>query len=142
MAEKKRTILVGHSLGGLLIKEVTIQMAAEDSDQLDRILGAVFFGVPNGGINVTSLIPMVGDQPNQFLVESISSVNSQVLDMQKKDFFEVLTRTKLEMFCYYETQESLIAKLNPSGNYEMNGPHQCLVTPQSARGCLQTAPPP
>ncbi len=110
-SEKKPIILIGHSLGGLLIKEAAIRMVSEDPDQLDRILGAVFFGVPNDGKSIESLIPMVGDQPNRFLLESISSINSQVLVTQKKDFLTVLARTRLEMFCFYETKESPTAKL-------------------------------
>ena len=109
-AQKRRLILVGHSLGGLLIKEAIIQMAEDNSNQLNSISGIVFFGVPNDGMSIESLIPIVGDQPNRFLLESLSSVNSQILYLQKKNFFKVSTQMTLEMFCFYETQESPTAK--------------------------------
>lgn len=85
-SEKKRIVLIGHSLGGLLIKETVIQMAGVASDQLAHIVGAVFFEVPNDGMSIESLIPMVGDQPNRFLLESISSINPQVLNTRNNFF--------------------------------------------------------
>ena len=38
-------------------------------DQIKRIFGALFFGVPHNGMDIGSLIPMVNDQPNRFLLE-------------------------------------------------------------------------
>lgn len=55
-SEAKGTILFSHSLGELLIKEATIRMAAETSNQLGR--GTVFFGPANNGMS-----PMTSQPP-------------------------------------------------------------------------------
>ena len=105
---EQRLILVGHSLGGLLVKEALVQLAEANSelDQIKRIFGALFFGVPNNGMDIGSLIPMVNDQPNRLLLESLSTINSQVLRLQERSFATFLDRTALDIFCFYETRLS------------------------------------
>ena len=110
---KRRLILIGHSLGGLLIQEALIRIADSDVDSevLDMLHGVLLFGVPNDGMAIESLIPMVNDQPNRFLVESLSAMNSQVLELQGRNFSEVLERASFELFCFYETDFSPTAAL-------------------------------
>lgn len=104
----KRLVPIGHSLGGLLIKEVLIRMAesASKSDLINRVAGCLFFGVPNDGIDTESLIPIVNDQPNRFLLESLNSMNPQISRIQKRNFSGVLSRAEFEIFCFYETRLS------------------------------------
>ena len=149
----QRLILVGHSLGGLLVKEALIQLAESGSepDLIRRIFGAVFFGVPNSGMDIGSLIPMVNDQPNRFLLESLNMINSQVLRLQGRNFARLLGQTALDMFCFYETRLSPTAtqvrshtarithtnrEQDSAGRWRMNGPRRCLVSPDSATSCL------
>ncbi|KAK0731303.1 hypothetical protein B0H67DRAFT_639713 [Lasiosphaeris hirsuta] len=136
--EQRHLILIGHSLGGLLIKEALVQMTESNSelDQVRRIVGALFFGVPNDGMDITSLIPMVNDQPNRFLLESLSAINSQVLRLQERTFAKFLDQTALNIFCFYETRLSPTAAQDSAGRWKMNGPRRCLVTPNSATSCL------
>lgn len=116
--DPRRLILIGHSLGGLLIKEALVQLSMSNSglDQIRQIAGVLFFGVPNDGMDITSLIPMVNDQPNRFLLESLSAINSQVLRVQEGSFAKFLTQTALNIFCFYETRESPTA-VQVSGSY-------------------------
>jgi hypothetical protein len=106
--KKKRLILIGHSLGGLLIKEALIRIAdsKSKSDLIDLIFGVLFFGVPNDGMDIESLVPMVNDQPNRLLLESLNPMNSQILRLQKRNFSSILSRPNLEVFCFYETELS------------------------------------
>jgi len=156
--EQKSLVLVGHSLGGLLIKVALVQMAESDSelDLVCRIFGGLFFGVPNDGMDIESLIPMVSDQPNRLLLESLNAMNSQVLGLQRTNFAKFLGKTAFELFCFYETRLSptaawvsgrsepdyqlvqcLISCQNPgTGRYEMKGTPRCLVTTASATSCL------
>ncbi|KAK0631939.1 hypothetical protein B0T14DRAFT_559678 [Immersiella caudata] len=136
--EQRHLILVGHSLGGLLIKEALVQMLESDSelDQIRRIVGALFFGVPNDGMDIASLIPMVNGQPNRSLLESLSAINSQVLRRQERSFVKFLDQTALNTFCFFETRESPTAAQDSAGRWKMNGPYRCLVTPSSAMSCL------
>ncbi|KAK3371759.1 hypothetical protein B0T24DRAFT_579192, partial [Lasiosphaeria ovina] len=136
--EQRRLILIGHSLGGLLIKEALLQMTEANSelDQARRIVGALFFGVPNDGMDIASLIPMVNDQPNRALLESLSAINSQILRLQGRSFAKFLDQTALNLFCFYETKLSPTAVRDCAGRWKMNGPPGCLVTYSSATSCL------
>lgn len=108
---EKKLILIGHSLGGLLIKEALIRMAKPSVGHglMRYIYGCVFFGVPNDGMDIESLIPMVTDQPNRFLLESLNAMNSQISRLQRPSFSKLLDENRLELFCFYETRLSRTA---------------------------------
>jgi hypothetical protein len=62
-------------------------------------------------MDISSLIPMVRDRPNRFLVESISHVNSQILTIQQREFYTALGDKECsEVFSFYETLKSPTAK--------------------------------
>lgn len=84
----------------------------EDDKRLIRaVYGIMFFGVPHDGMDISSLIPMVGDRPNRFLIESISHVNSQILSMQQRAFHTALGEEgDSEIVCFYETEKSPTAR--------------------------------
>ena len=66
-------------------------MVAEEEDEklLRAIYGIVFFGVPHRGMDIASLIPMVGDGPNLPLIKSIGE-SSPALEKLQKDFHPAL----------------------------------------------------
>lgn len=124
----KPIIFIGHSLGGLIIKQVgnvrsrfkkfsfnnVLQLLIslsrseyiQDKELLRAVSGVIFFGTPHNGMDISSLIAMAGDGPNRFLVESISG-NSQVLSIQQREFCSALGEEgKSEVFCFYETLKS------------------------------------
>jgi len=136
---EKRLVLIGHSLGGLLIKEVLIRMTESDSesDLVGLVSACLFLGVPNDGMDIESLIPIVGDQPNRPLLESLAAMNSQILTLQSKNFSRILGQAQFNMFCFYETRLSPTAAKDPkTGQYKMIGSPRCLVTRSSATSCL------
>lgn len=109
--KRKPLLLIGHSLGGLLVKQALIRIAEPDFENglpnlLDMVTGTLLFGTPNDGLDIESLVPMVNDQPNRSLLESLNFKNSQVLRHQRQEFSKVLERTKLQLFCLYETELS------------------------------------
>jgi hypothetical protein len=58
-------------------------------------------------MDIDTLIPMVGDGPNRFLLESINSINSQILSIQQREFLETLGgKGESEVICFYETRMS------------------------------------
>ncbi|KAL7900031.1 hypothetical protein HDV63DRAFT_370169 [Trichoderma sp. SZMC 28014] len=134
-------ILIGHSLGGLIIKQALISLSRsekEDDRNLVRaIYGVVFFGTPHDGMDITSLISMTGDSsPNRSLIESLSRNNSQVLTAQQRDFHKALgDKGNSEVFSFYETLESPTAQQDRYGNWKMTGPTTVLVTKSSATHC-------
>ncbi|KFY15667.1 hypothetical protein V491_05602 [Pseudogymnoascus sp. VKM F-3775] len=136
--DKKPLVIIGHSLGGLVIKQSLIRIADSDYEPrlLDSVVGAIFLGVPNDGIDIECLIPMVKDQPNRSLLESINRINSEILRMQKLNFFKVLENSNIDLFCFYETLRSPTAAKDASGKYRMTGEQRCLVSQSSASSCL------
>lgn len=124
-------IFVAHSLGGLIIKQVSSvhlvyltkanskqtlislskSTVEDDINLLQAVRGIAFFGVPNDGMDISSLIPMAGDGPNRFLIESINRINSQILTMQQRGFYKALGEEgEAEIICFYETVESPTAQ--------------------------------
>ncbi|KAL6819172.1 hypothetical protein V8C40DRAFT_252626 [Trichoderma camerunense] len=133
-------ILIGHSLGGLIIKQALISLSrssiADDQKLIRAVYGVIFFGTPHDGMDISSLIPMVGDGPNRFLVESISRINSQIISIQQRDFHHALGKKgDSEVFCFYETLESPTAQLDKLDEWKMIGPTAVLVTKSSATHC-------
>lgn len=125
---KPRTVplvFVAHSLGGLIVKEVIIQIKNDKKHQdlLESIYGALFFGVPSQGMEIASLVPMVAGQPNQALLHTLGK-ESQLLRNQSRDFPKAFDSKDSEIFCYYETEMSRTAKLVSS----MGGSYLHLLT--------------
>jgi len=66
-------------------------------------------------MDTSSLILMVGDGPNRFLIESISRINSQILSIQQREFHKALgEEVGSEVVCFFETLESPTAQVWPS----------------------------
>lgn len=76
---------------------------------LDSIYGGMFFGVPNQGIDVESLVAMVKDQPNQALLHSLGK-GSQLLRNQSREFSKAFSYQDSAIFCLYETMTSSTAQ--------------------------------
>jgi protein SERAC1 len=88
--------------------QAIIQMrnaSTDDPDILNSIYGALFFGVPNQGMDIKSLIPMVENQVNQGLLHSISN-ESQLLRKQTRDFPKAFDFPESKIVCFYETVTS------------------------------------
>uniref|UniRef100_A0A8H7NHE4 ORC1/DEAH AAA+ ATPase domain-containing protein n=1 Tax=Bionectria ochroleuca TaxID=29856 RepID=A0A8H7NHE4_BIOOC len=135
-------ILIAHSLGGLIVKQALVALSKskneDDQNLIKAIYGIVFFGVPHDGMDISSLIPMVGDGPNRFLVESLGHINSQILTIQQREFPTALgDRDYSEVFSFYETLKSPTAQKDrqKNGRWEMKGPPALLVTKSSATHC-------
>jgi hypothetical protein len=85
-------------------------LSQDDQNLLRAIYGIVFFGVPHGGMDIASLIPMVGDGPNRPLVESIGA-SSSILDDLELNFHPSLGgQGEKEITCFYETEQSPTAR--------------------------------
>lgn len=79
--------------------------SAHDPDISDSIYGALFFGVPNQGMNIESLIPIVENQVNQGLLHSMSN-ESELLRKQSRDFAKPFDFPEPKIVCFYETLTS------------------------------------
>jgi hypothetical protein len=67
--------------------------------------GALFFGVPNCGMDNTSLITMMETQPNRDFLDSLST-NSPFLKQQAQSFPTVFDFRDSIIYSFYETRVS------------------------------------
>ncbi|KAB2572339.1 Agglutinin [Lasiodiplodia theobromae] len=99
-------IFIGHSLGGLVIKQAIAKMSEDRYDQdvsiLQSIAAFIFFGVPHQGMAVGSLVPLMGDQPNRALLESLGR-NSDLLKRLQRDFDRAFGTEVPKVVSYFET---------------------------------------
>ena len=80
-----------------------------DKANLKATYGALFFGVPNQGMDISSLVPIVGDQPNRSFLESLGK-ESEILQEQRVKFPKAFDFKDSEIISFFETQESPTAE--------------------------------
>lgn len=69
------------------------------------IRAILFFGVPNQGMDIKSLVPMVGNQPNRYLLESLGK-DSDILTSLQRAFESAFQSRDSQVFSFFETQRS------------------------------------
>ncbi|KAF5688788.1 ankyrin protein 3 [Fusarium circinatum] len=106
---------------------------------LNAISGFAFFGVPHRGLEVKCLVPLVKDNPNRALIESLNK-NSSLLDHLQNAFGKISKPRGLSVVSFYETEKSPTA-VWINGKWEMSGPSEVLVEVFSATcGCQKQHP--
>lgn len=102
----KAVIFLAHSLGGVLLKQLLIALAGGYEGHhaiLDKVRGAMFFGVPSQGMSVPDLFTMVGSQPNTALLDELSS-RSNFLHGLDQQFQSISKLQKLHYYWAFETE--------------------------------------
>jgi hypothetical protein len=107
--DSKPLLFLAHSLGGLILKDALVQIAdarnARDRGIIDRVRGAIFFGVPNLGMEQTHLRAMVEGQPNETLIQDLSRT-SGYLKRLDKSFSGISFLSRFTVFWAYEQLQS------------------------------------
>lgn len=106
-------IFIGHSLGGLVIKQALVLARRKSSDENTKLskasYGLLLFGVPNLGLRNEQLRALVKGQPNRFLVDDIlvdsDSEPSRFLK-QLADQFSESCKGRHKVISFYETKYS------------------------------------
>jgi protein SERAC1 len=116
-------IFVGHSLGGLLVKQALIRSTEYYSNRQDMDLGAIsqatvgvlFIGTPHRGSSKASLGKIAQTaamialrQPNMNLLDTLKQ-DSQILESQRKSFDGISSRWTL--VCLYEEHPMSIGEV-------------------------------
>ncbi|TGJ85994.1 hypothetical protein E0Z10_g2737 [Xylaria hypoxylon] len=131
----KPVIFLGHSLGGLVLRDALRQLADSSSEEyralLNIIRGALFFGVPKLGIEQASLRAIVQGNPNETLIEDIGR-GSNYLRRLNESFSHNLANEYFKQFWAYETLESPTTVRNPDDHINRNGSLAILVSRESA----------
>jgi len=83
-------------------------------DLYESFIGALFFGVPNRGLNDKFLHEIVRGQPNQYLIQSLDPESSELRRLHE-GFTTIFDKTKYQFYSYYETCVTALS--------EVSGPH-------------------
>ena len=92
----------------LMHRQAIIKLARgdeSDKKQMQSIMGLVFFGVPNRGMDIASLRAMVGDQPNRYILESIGQYSDLLLEQDLRFGVDFHYRDS-PIFSFFETKSS------------------------------------
>jgi hypothetical protein len=105
----KPVVFLAHSLGGLVLREAMVQLDNSSNEEYKRLLdlsrGAVFFGVPNLGMEQSHFRIVAHNNPNAALVEDIAR-NSNYLHQLNDLFSKTSLQSRLKFFWAYETSKS------------------------------------
>ncbi|PMB63503.1 Fibronectin type 3 and ankyrin repeat domains protein 1 [Beauveria bassiana] len=141
-ASTKPLVLIGLSLGGLLVKEALIQLSKSSLwPELGTVTGVLLFGAPNDGMSIKSFGQIVRDNSNRPLLDTLNPLNSDALINQNTAFKQLLRRATFGLFCFWEQLQSPTARMTPGGHYSMDGPLEYTVTKFSATSCLPPGAP-
>ncbi|VUC22222.1 unnamed protein product [Clonostachys rosea] len=130
-------VFLAHSLGGLVLKDALVQIADArnelDRSLLDKVRGAIMFGVPNLGMEQSHLLAMVEGRPNEILVDDLSRKSNYIMRLDES-FSGIAFTSRFTVFWAYETCQShtTIRNLDGSSGWNKRGPLAILVNSRSA----------
>lgn len=110
----KPLVFLAHSLGGIVLKRALVEMANSNMKQnfmLDAVRQVILFGVPNRGMRMSHLLPMVEGKPNAGLVE-ILSPESTYLPKLDEQFSSIMLLRKIRLISVYETSRTQVPTVN------------------------------
>lgn len=113
---RRYLILLGHSLGGVVVKAALTQMIGSN-DETERSIfellrGILFFGVPSQGLRIQSLIPMREESAWRALLYSLDDENSPTMLELGKGFAQAKRCIQhCKYYYFYETKKSPTAIL-------------------------------
>ncbi|KAK3371804.1 hypothetical protein B0T24DRAFT_579256 [Lasiosphaeria ovina] len=145
--DRRPVVFLGHSLGGLLIKEALVYASSRPDDPNVNIYkacyGLLFFGVPNLGLRNEQLNSIVQGQPNEAFVRSLvvddDSEPSSFLNRIAAEFSRCC-QGKYKVVSFFETRKSRTVQLQPDGKtLTKTGPETLMVTQKSATSTGLTA---
>lgn len=163
LPSSKPIVFLAHSLGGIVLKDAILQIAGLQlyASILDKVKGAIMFGVPSLGMHQSHLMMMTEGRPNEILVQDLSRDNGSAYLRDLNTRFDGLAFLKrATIYWAYETKESVtaavsikehtrlpevrfvstnyFAQLQPDGTWTKNGPSEVLVNPDSATSYRNT----
>lgn len=128
-------IFIAHSLGGLVMKQALVQMSSgdiADTRNFTATFSILFFGVPNQGMDISSLLAMVRDQRNLPFLTMLSKDASPLQELIDR-FRELFHFRDSYIYSFYETYASPTVKKDDAGKWSMSGDFAVLVDRYSAR---------
>ncbi|KAI0180591.1 hypothetical protein GGR52DRAFT_250894 [Hypoxylon sp. FL1284] len=136
---KRPVVLLGHSLGGLLIKQALVYAKRRPTPEHQTLLkacyGFLFFGVPNRGLRHEELIAISGYTPVGQLVDDLvvdaDSEPKPFLKELGENFVALFENEQLNIVTFYESYKTPTAVFK-NGKWSKGGETRLLVTEDSA----------
>ncbi|KAL8382735.1 hypothetical protein RB595_006496 [Gaeumannomyces hyphopodioides] len=135
---RRPIIFIGHSLGGLLIKEALVRACNQSNDAYfilsKACFGLLLFGVPNLGLRNDQLMTIVRGQPNESLIHDLLvDRDSEPSTFLKRlaDQFSICCKGQYRVVTFFERMPSPTLK-EEDGRWQKTGPRSLLVTSKSA----------
>lgn len=103
-------VFLAHSLGGLVLKQALRDLADNHQDEeyqslMNAVCGAVFFGVPNHGMEQDEFEAIVDNNPNRALIQDLSRRSNFILQLNIA-FKKLLLHDHWKFFWAYELKAS------------------------------------
>ena len=98
---------IAQFLGGLVLKQAMVQMASGDAADLDNLKATFvifFFGVPNQGMDIRSLLAMVRGQSNLPFLATLDKNNGSLHELVER-FRAVFDFRNSYVISFFETRE-------------------------------------
>ncbi|KAI5785392.1 hypothetical protein FPQ18DRAFT_87085 [Pyronema domesticum] len=147
-ASHRPLILIGHSLGGLVLQQALADAGKETDEEngtlLRSCIGILFFGVPNQGLNPTSIQALVKGERNARFLQDLSP-ESEFLFSLRRDFQNCHGSMKdCTVVSFYENKDTNSVMRTQSGEMKRCGDPIRMVTRESAicslsKNCNQIA---
>ncbi|KAA8894431.1 hypothetical protein FN846DRAFT_819409 [Sphaerosporella brunnea] len=132
-------IFIGHSLGGLIIKQALADaLRSSESDQaiLDSCVGIFFFGVPHRGLNNQNISTLVKGQRNSHFINDLRE--GSALLKEAHEHFLQLCLSDCQITSFYETRDTRAVVVLKDGSWDRSGAMVRIVTEESATWALPT----
>jgi len=108
---------LAHSLGGIVLMDALLQIAdsrnSVDAPILDKVRGAILFGVPTLGMEQSNLQAMTEGQVNETIVQDLSRESNYLRNLNES-YLGVSRLRRLRVFWGYETRTSPTVEVCPS----------------------------
>jgi ankyrin repeat protein len=128
--ELRPVILIGHSLGCLMIKEALIKSASLGKNRQPLpVRSLVFFGAPHRGLDIVAIKTLVDGTPSEDIVQELRK-QSPTLTRLNDDFRYL--HADLEILTIFELEDTPSVIETPDGEWRHDGPSVTMVEKDSA----------
>jgi len=101
-SQSRPILLIGHSLGGLIVKQALSDMLPDERSKLP-VKQVIFLGVPHGGLNLDALADVVRGKPSEQLIGELERNSSTLRHLASR--FRVDWRD-LEIHTFWEDRKT------------------------------------
>ncbi|OBT46051.1 hypothetical protein VE00_03699 [Pseudogymnoascus sp. WSF 3629] len=121
-------ILIGHSLGALIIKQAITDLEPSIRSHLP-VRTLIFFGAPHNGLEVTALETLVKGRPTQTLISELKRESPTLTGLSER--FRHVAKD-MTIHTYYESRPTSTVAEGPDGQWERRGEAKVMVERSSA----------